>query len=48
VSAYTKEYCDSGIAGLIEDKHYKPESELMAISEDIKKIFEGKSSGHSC
>jgi len=40
ISAYTKEYHEHGIAGLLEDKRYKPVSELMAYQEKIRENFE--------
>jgi transposase len=40
VFAYTRQYREHGVAGLIEDKRYKPVSQLKEYQEEIKKEFE--------
>ena len=40
VFAYTRRYREQGIAGLMENKRYKPVSQLKEYQEEIKKEFE--------
>jgi transposase len=39
ISAYTKEYCDNGIEGLLFDQRYKQVSDLMSYKETIVEDF---------